>query len=47
MNIVPPAEVVYRGATFSPDGDYVYCGMHEGEAALGHQFTDVTRQLSL
>nr|MBA3441042.1 protein kinase [Pyrinomonadaceae bacterium] len=29
VKIVPPAEVVYRGATFSPDGDYVYYVMFE------------------
>jgi serine/threonine protein kinase/Tol biopolymer transport system component len=33
--IVAPAKVVYRGAAFSPDGNYVYYGVRQGNEGTG------------
>ncbi|MGI8785699.1 MAG: protein kinase domain-containing protein [Acidobacteriota bacterium] len=38
VQIVPPAEVRYRGLTFSPDGDFVYYVIYPGNESFGNLF---------
>ena len=35
LQIVPPAEVMYVGLTFSPDGNYIFCVLYEKNKNVG------------